>query len=115
MYNSDGPLAEKLKKGYIMRKYVGKFLVGILALVMAFSLVACSSKYKTMEDYVQSSEVQEQIASVKEQVESAGMQIELKGEGDKLIYCLLYTSRRRPRTPCTSKGIFVRRTAFFPG
>ena len=39
-----------------------------------------------MEDYVQSSEVQEQIASVKEQVESAGMQIELKGEGDKLIY-----------------------------
>ena len=86
MYNSDGPLAEKLKKGYIMRKYVGKFLVGILALVMAFSLVACSSKYKTMEDYVQSSEVQEQIASVKEQVESAGMQIELKGEGDKLIY-----------------------------
>ena len=69
-----------------MKKHVKRLLAGVLAVLMALSLVACSSKYKTMQDYVNSSEVQEQISSVKAEVESAGMKIELKGEGNKLIY-----------------------------
>ncbi len=69
-----------------MKKHLKRLLAGVLAVLMALSLVACSSKYKTMQDYVNSSEVQEQIASVKEEVESAGMQIEVKGEGNKFIY-----------------------------
>ena len=69
-----------------MKKYAERLLVGVLALLMAVSLVSCSSKYKTMEDYVKSSEVQEQISSVKSEVENAGMSIELKGEGNQLIY-----------------------------
>ncbi len=69
-----------------MKKYVGKLFVCVLAVLMAISFVSCSSKYKTMQDYANSSEVQSQISSLKDSVQSAGMNIELKGEGEKLIY-----------------------------
>lgn len=69
-----------------MKKIVSKAIVAVLAVLMAVSFVSCSSKYKTMEEYVNSSEVQDQISSLKEEVQNSGMNFELKGEGDKLIY-----------------------------
>lgn len=69
-----------------MKKIASKVIAAALAVLMAVSFVSCSSKYKTMEEYVNSSEVQKQISSLKQEVQSSGMNIELKGEGDKLIY-----------------------------
>lgn len=69
-----------------MKKIASKVIAAALAVLMAVSFVSCSSKYKTMEEYVNSSEVQKQISSLKQEVQSSGMNIEMKGEGDKLIY-----------------------------
>lgn len=74
-----------------------KVLSLALALVMVFSLAACftacnqaSGKPATVEDYIASDAMQEQITEIKETVASMGMDIEIKGEGNKLIYVYTY-------------------------
>ena len=60
-----------------------------LAMSMVFS--ACSNgKYATMEDYVKSDAVQQQIASLEDTMANMGLELSVTGEGNKLIYT--YTS-----------------------
>lgn len=57
----------------------------VLALCMLVALVACGGP-KTVEDFVNSKIVQDQVKEFKSQLEDSGMDIDVKGEGDKLVY-----------------------------
>ncbi|MCI1217408.1 DUF4854 domain-containing protein [Bifidobacterium crudilactis] len=50
------------------------------------SSTASSGKYASIDEYVQSSEVQSQLASVKSQAESGGMTLDVRGEDNALVY-----------------------------
>lgn len=55
------------------------------------SLTACSGKkYGSMEDYVNSDEVQSQLSATLAEAEAQGMKMEVKGDGNKLIYAYTF-------------------------
>ncbi|MFT8987180.1 MAG: DUF4854 domain-containing protein [Bifidobacterium psychraerophilum] len=45
-----------------------------------------SGRYKSIDEYVKSDEVQSQLSSVKSQAESGGMSLDVRGEGNALVY-----------------------------
>ena len=74
-----------------MKKLVSVFSLVLVAALLAMSLTACSGKkYSSMEDYVNSEEVQSQLSSALADAESQGMKMEIKGEGNKFIYAYTF-------------------------
>lgn len=51
---------------------------------------AVTGKYKTMDEFAASDEVQSQISSLKESMAEGGMDIAITGEDNKLIYSYTY-------------------------
>jgi hypothetical protein len=47
---------------------------------------ASSGKYGSIDEYVQSDAVQNELATVKSQAESGGMTLDVRGEGNALVY-----------------------------
>ena len=71
-------------------KKITKVLASAALMAMTLTFAACG-KYATMEEYVQSDEVQKELDSVMDQLEGSGMQMEVYGDGDKLVYAYTYT------------------------
>lgn len=91
-----GIIYENKRKGevLIMKRRIKSLFACVLMVIMVLTLTACggSSKYKTMDDYVKSSEIQEQLKSLKEQITSdSGMEINMFADGDALVYEYRYT------------------------
>jgi uncharacterized lipoprotein YehR (DUF1307 family) len=72
-----------------MRKSARKLLVPVVAL-LGLALAACGEKYKSVEAYVQSEEVQEVVESLESQLEDSGVDITITAEGDKMVYTYTY-------------------------
>lgn len=51
-----------------------------------------TEKYKTIAEFVESAEMQQQLESVKSAVEAQGMSISVTGEGNKLIYTYTFAA-----------------------
>lgn len=78
-----------------MKKILAITLAAVCCLTLVFSLAACkggSGKYATMEEYVQSAEMQSQIASLQQTMEEQGLSMTITGEENKLIYTYTYPS-----------------------
>ena len=78
-----------------MKKVLAITLAAVCCLTLVFSLAACkggSGKYATMEEYVQSDEMQAQIASLQQTIDAQGLSMTITGEGNKLIYTYTYLS-----------------------
>lgn len=78
-----------------MKKVLAITLAAVCCLTLVFSLAACkggSGKYATMEEYVQSAEMQSQIASLQQTMEEQGLSMTITGEENKLIYTYTYPS-----------------------
>jgi hypothetical protein len=75
-----------------MKKMVSRILAVGMAAVMALSLASCG-KEKTIEDYVASDEIQEQLESVKSSMASSGIDVDVIGEDNKLIYVYTYSDQ----------------------
>lgn len=78
-----------------MKKVLAITLAAVCCLTLVFSLAACkggSGKYATMEEYVQSAEMQSQIASLQQTMEEQGLSMTITGEENKLIYTYTYLS-----------------------
>ena len=78
-----------------MKKVLAITLAAVCCLTLVFSLAACkggSGKYATMEEYVQSAEMQSQITSLQQTADAQGSSIAITGEGNKLIYTYTYPS-----------------------
>lgn len=73
-------------------KKLGKKLIALVAVtVMGLSMIACGKKYKSVEAYVKSSEVQD----VLKQTESAmgsGVDVDITADGDKMVYTFKYNT-----------------------
>ena len=68
-----------------------KKIIGILlAVCLAFSCVACGGgekkPYASVEEFVQSKEVQQQVQQASEQYQADGLTITASADGDKLIF-----------------------------
>ena len=75
-----------------MKKLASVFSLVLVAALLAMSLTACSGKkFSSMEDYVNSEEVQSQISATLADAEAQGMNMEVKGDGNKLIYAYTFT------------------------
>lgn len=71
-------------------KKLGKKIIALAAVaVMGLSMIACG-KYKSVEAYVKSDEVQEIIDSMESQATSMGMSFEVTADGDKMVYTYKY-------------------------
>lgn len=78
-----------------MKKILAITLAAVCCLTLVFSLAACkggSGKYATMQEYVQSAEMQSQIASLQQTMEEQGLSMTITGEENKLIYTYTYPS-----------------------
>lgn len=74
-----------------MKKLASIFSLVLVAALLAVSLTACSGKkYGSMEDYVNSDEVQSQLSATLAEAEAQGMKMEVKGDGNKLIYAYTF-------------------------
>lgn len=71
-----------------MKKIVSRILAVGMAAVMALSLASCGKK--SIEDYVASDEVQEQLESIRSSMASSGIDVDVIGEDNKLIYEYTY-------------------------
>lgn len=73
-------------------KLVGKRLVSaMLGLLLVLSLVACGGSAEvTVQDYVESSDFQQELASIKPQVEAQGLTVEVTAQGNTLTYVYTY-------------------------
>ncbi len=68
-----------------------KKIIGILlAVCLAFSCVACGGgekkPYASVEEFVQSEEVQQQVQKASEQYQADGLTITASADGDKLVF-----------------------------
>ena len=68
-----------------------KKIIGILlAVCLAFSCVACGGgekkPYASVEEFVQSKEVQQQVQQATEQYQADGLTITASADGDKLVF-----------------------------
>ena len=68
-----------------------KKIIGILlAVCLAFSCVACGGgekkPYASVEEFVQSEEVQQQVQQASEQYQADGLTITASADGDKLVF-----------------------------
>ena len=68
-----------------------KKIIGILlAVCLAFSCVACGDgekkPYASVEEFVQSEEVQQQVQQASEQYQADGLTITASADGDKLVF-----------------------------
>lgn len=73
-------------------KLVGKRLVSaMLGLLLVLSLVACGGSAEvTVQDYVESSDFQQELDSIKPQVEAQGLTVEVTAQGNTLTYVYTY-------------------------
>lgn len=72
-------------------KKLGKKIIALAAVtVMGLSMIACGKKYKSVEAYVNSDEVQEVLDTLEGQMSGTGMSIEITAEGDKMVYTYTY-------------------------
>lgn len=58
----------------------------ILTFLMVISLVACSGKNPTVQDYLEQPEVKSQIETLCDQMANSGIDVKVTGEDNKLIY-----------------------------
>ena len=78
-----------------MKKFFQRALICVMAVAMIAALVACDSsngKFKTIADFVNSEQMQEQLEATKSAAEAQGMKIDVTGEGDKLIYTYTFAA-----------------------
>lgn len=98
-----------------MKKITSKLLVMVMVLTMAFGLAACggdkkstttsgtggdsssstSSTYNSVEEYVNSAEVQSALKTLEQQQSGNGMNIKVTAEGDKMIYTFKYENTEK--------------------
>lgn len=57
-----------------------------LVMTMMLALTACGNTDGSVEDYVQTEEMQEMITQAKAEVDGSGMSIDIRAEGNTLIY-----------------------------
>ena len=78
-----------------MKKFFQRALICVMAVAMIAALVACDSsngKFKTIADFVNSEQMQEQLEATKSAAEAQGIKIDVTGEGDKLIYTYTFAA-----------------------
>lgn len=73
-----------------MKKLVKRIAALAVVTVMGLSMVACGKKYKSVEAYVNSPEVQKIISDAESEVSGMGMKIEVTADGDKMVYTYTY-------------------------
>lgn len=70
-------------------KKLGKKIIALVAVtVMGLSMIACGKKYKSVEAYVNSDEVQDVLKSLEGQM--SGLNIDITADGDKMVYTYTY-------------------------
>lgn len=71
-------------------KKLGKKIIALAAVtIMGLSMIACGKKYKSVEAYVKSDEVQDALSQL-EGTMGSGMKIDITADGDKLVYTFKY-------------------------
>lgn len=72
-----------------------KFAALFLAVVLAFSLVACGGQdgASALKKYVESDEFQAQVQTLTSQYEQLGMKLEIGVEGEQLIYTCTFAEQ----------------------
>lgn len=72
-----------------------RFAALFLAVVLAFSLVACGGQdgAAALKKYVESDEFQAQVQTLTSQYEQAGMKLDIGVEGEQLIYTCTFTEQ----------------------
>lgn len=73
-----------------MKKLGKKIIALAVVTVMGLSMIACGKKYKSVEAYVNSSEVQEVLSTMESQMSGSGMSIDITADGDKMVYTYTY-------------------------
>ncbi len=66
-----------------MRK---KILALVLSVLMALSIAACGSKKPTLDELVESKEMQEALDAMNSQVSALGITIDLAADGNTFVY-----------------------------
>lgn len=77
-----------------MKKLTTNFLLLVTILAMAFSLVACGGN-NSLEDYVNSEEVQSQFSTLQKSLEGSGMNIKISAKDNKMIYTYTYDNMEK--------------------
>lgn len=77
-----------------MKKLTTNFLLLVTILAMAFSLVACGGN-NSVEDYVNSEEVQSQLSTLEKSLEGSGMNIKISAKDNKMIYTYTYDNMEK--------------------
>lgn len=98
-----------------MKKLTTNFLLFVMILAMTFSMAACGSKesttndisqtsqstsgksgqYSSVEEYVNSEEVQSQLSSLEKSLEGSGMKIKVTAKDNKMIYNYTYDNMEK--------------------
>lgn len=69
-----------------------KIIFSLLLVMSLVALCACGSskKYSSVEDFVNSDELQSEIAKAIESIEGMGIDLAVSAEGDKFVYTYTY-------------------------
>lgn len=69
-----------------MKKTTLRTVAMALVMTMMLALTACGNTGGSVEDYLQTEEMQEMITQAKDEVAGSGMSIDILAEGNTLIY-----------------------------
>lgn len=103
-----------------MKKFTSNFLLVVMVLAMTFSMAACGSKtddskesttndssqtsqstsgksseYSSVEEYVNSDEIQNALSTLENSLKGSGMSIKISAEDNKMIYTYTYDSTEK--------------------
>lgn len=77
-----------------MKKLTTNFLLLVTILAMTFGLVACGGN-SSVEDYLNSEEVQSQLSTLEKSLEGSGMNIKVTAKDNKMIYTYTYDNMEK--------------------
>lgn len=77
-----------------MKKLTTNFLLLVTILAMTFGLVACGGN-NSLEDYINSEEVQSQLSTLEKSLEGSGMNIKISAKDNKMIYTYTYDNMEK--------------------
>lgn len=77
-----------------MKKLTTNFLLLVTILAMTFGLVACGGN-NSLEDYINSEEVQSQLSTLEKSLEGSGMNIKISAKDNKMVYTYTYENMEK--------------------